>query len=70
MATSGLVNRDRAIRAAELSRTLDLTRAIAQAKIDILAPTTNDKAATVKYHQIPKEFVMSLPSPINFSFSK
>ena len=70
VATSGLVNRDRAIRAAELSRTLDLTRAIAQAKIDILAPTTNDKAATVKYHQIPKEFVMSLPSPINFSFSK
>jgi cell wall-associated protease len=64
--TSGLVNRDRAIRAAELSRTLDLSHAIAQSKDDILAKTQNDKSMGVKYYQIPKEFVMPLPSPIAF----
>ncbi|MDO9181927.1 MAG: S8 family serine peptidase [Bacteriovorax sp.] len=64
--TSGLVNRDRAIRAAELSRTLDLNLAIAGAKNDVLAKTGNDKAMGVTYHQVPKELVMSLPSPIIF----
>ncbi len=64
--TSGLVNRDRAIRAAELSRTLDVAHAIAQSKVDILAPTANDKAIGVKYHQIDKSMVMPLPSPLAF----
>lgn len=66
--TSGLVNRDRAIRAAELSRTLDIAHAIAQSKNDILAKTANDKAMGVKYHQVPKEMVLPLPSPIAFKF--
>ena len=64
--TSGLVNRDRAIRAAELSRTLDLARAIAQSKIDVLGKSENDKAAGPHYFQVPKEFIQSLPSPIVF----
>lgn len=64
--TSGLVNRDRAIRAAELSRTLDLARAISQSKNDILAKTENDKAMGQKYFQVPRELILSLPSPIVF----
>ena len=65
--TGGLVNRDRAIRAAELSRTLDLVSAISKSKTDILAKTENDKANGPKYFQIPKQFIQSLPSPIVFS---
>ena len=64
--TNGLVNRDRAIRAAELSKTMDLTKAIAQSKTDIIAKSENDKAIGPRYFQIPKEFVQSLPSPIVF----
>lgn len=64
--TSGLVNRDRAIRAAELSRSLDLIRAIAQSKNDVLAKTANDKAAGRQYFQVPKELILPLPSPIVF----
>lgn len=64
--TSGLVNRDRAIRAAELSRSLDLTRAIAQSKNDVLAKTANDKASGPKYFQVPKELILPLPSPFVF----
>lgn len=64
--TGGLVNRDRAIRAAELTRTLDIARAIAQSKNDILAKTENDKAAGRHYFQVPKELVLPLPSPIAF----
>jgi subtilisin family serine protease len=64
--TGGLVNRDRAIRAAELTRTLDIARAIAQSKNDILAKTANDKAASRHYFQVPKELVLPLPSPIAF----
>lgn len=65
--TSGLVNRDRAIRAAELSRTLDLAQAIAKSKNDILAKSENDKANGPRYFQVPKEFIQSLPSPIVFT---
>jgi cell wall-associated protease len=65
--TSGLVNRDRAIRAAELSRTLDLTLAITQSKNDILAKSENDKVMGPRYFQVPKQFIQSLPSPIVFS---
>ena len=64
--TSGLVNRDRAVRAAELSRTLDLAAAIAQSKNDILAKSGNDLAMEPKLFQVQKEFVQSLPSPIIF----
>ncbi|MBC7538697.1 MAG: S8 family serine peptidase [Bacteriovorax sp.] len=66
--TSGLVNRDRAIRAAELSRTLDLSQAIAGSKRDVLAKSENDKAMEPRYFQVPKEFIQSLPSPIAFKF--
>ncbi|MGZ3787812.1 MAG: S8 family serine peptidase [Bacteriovorax sp.] len=66
--TSGLVNRERAIRAAELSRTLDIASAIAQSKNDVLAKTANEKAMGRRFHQVPKELVMSLPSPIAFKF--
>lgn len=64
--TSGLVNRDRAVRAAELSRNLDLSKAIAQSKNDILEKTQNEKMAGTRYFQVQKELVPSLPSPIIF----
>ncbi len=64
--TSGLVNRQRALRAAELSRSLDLNKAIAQSKIDILDSTPNDKLMSRKYYQVSRELVMPLPSPIVF----
>lgn len=66
--TGGLVNRDRAIRAAELTRTLDVARAIAQSKTDVLAKTQNEKAMNRRYFQVPKELVMPLPSPIAFKY--
>ena len=61
--TSGLVNAKRAVRAAELSRSMDITKAIAQSKVDILATTTNDKSMNVKF-QVPAGWVGSLPSSI------
>ena len=61
--TSGLVNPARAVRAAELSRTMDLTRAIAQSKTDVLPKTANDKAMKT-YFQVPASMVMPLPSMI------
>lgn len=69
VATSGLVNGERAMRAAELSRTLDLSLAIAHAKNDILEKSHNDKLLGPRYYQLPKEFIQSLPSPIVFSSS-
>lgn len=66
--TSGLVNRDRAVRAAELSRTMTLASAISQSKNDILAKTENEKAMGPIYHQVPKELVLPLPSPVTFKF--
>lgn len=64
--TGGLVNRDRAIRAAELSRSLSLAQAIARSKNDILEKTQNDKAMSKHYHQIPKELILPLPNPVIF----
>jgi subtilisin family serine protease len=64
VSTSGLVNSDRAIRAAELSRSIDLTKAITQSKLDILEKTPNDNKMAPKYFQVPRELVMPLPSPI------
>lgn len=61
VSTSGLVNAERAIRAAELSRTLDLTKAIAQSKQDILAKRPS---VMNTYFQVPRSWVLSLPSPI------
>ena len=69
VATSGLVNRDRAIRAATLSKTMDLASAIAQSKKDILAPTANEMLTRPRYHQVPKELVLPLPSPVNFTMN-
>lgn len=61
--TSGLVNKDRALRAAELSRTMDLTKAIAQAKLDVLPKSANEKMMGREYFQVPSELIMPLPSP-------
>ena len=61
--TSGLVNAKRAVRAAELSRTMDLTKAIAQSKIDVQAFTSNDKGME-KLSQVPSSWVQALPSMI------
>jgi subtilisin family serine protease len=62
--TSGLVNAKRAVRAAELSRSMDLTRAIAQSKLDVLAKSANDKDRSAKLFQVPTEWISALPSPI------
>jgi cell wall-associated protease len=61
--TSGLVNKDRALRAAELSRTMDLTKAIAQAGHDVQPKLVGDKAFGQSLHQVPSQFIMPLPSP-------
>jgi subtilisin family serine protease len=61
--TSGLVNAQRAIRAGELSRTMDLAMAIAQSKVDVLPKTQNEKSMKT-YFQVPRAMVMSLPSMI------
>lgn len=61
--TSGLVSAKRAVRAAELSRTMDIAKAIAQSKIDVLAPTFNDKAMAT-YFQVPSNWIQPLPSMI------
>ncbi len=66
--TSGLVNRDRAIRAAILSRSMSVPLAIANSKIDVLAKSSNDLANAPKYYQVPKELIMPLPSPIAFKY--
>lgn len=61
--TSGLVNAERAKRAAELSRTMDLTKAIAQSKLDVLPKTSNEKSMDVKF-QVPRNWIQPLPSTI------
>jgi len=61
--TSGLVNAARAVRAAELSRSMDLAKAIAQSKNDILPKTNNEKSMNT-YYQVPKSMIMPLPSTI------
>lgn len=61
--TSGLVNFERALRAAELSKSMDLTQAIAQSKNDILPKTNNEKSMKT-YFQVPKSMIMPLPSTI------
>ncbi|MBP9680422.1 MAG: S8 family serine peptidase [Bacteriovorax sp.] len=66
--TSGLVNRQRAIRAAELSRSLELSQAINQSKNEILAKNSNDLSREAQLHQVSKEMIMPLPSPMTFSF--
>ncbi len=66
--TSGLVNRERALRAAELSRTIDLNLAIGQSKNEILAKTENVLAAEPRLNQVGKEMVMPLPTPMTFNF--
>ncbi|MBY0416245.1 MAG: S8 family serine peptidase, partial [Bdellovibrionales bacterium] len=61
--TSGLVNAERAKRAAELSRTMDLAKAIAQSKADVLPRTVNEKAMRT-YFQVPRAMVQALPGLI------
>lgn len=63
VSTSGLVNSTRALRAAELSRTMELSQAIAKSKVDVIPKTNNEKAMT-RYYQVPMEMIMPLPSMI------
>jgi subtilisin family serine protease len=62
--TSGLVNAERAVRAAELSRSMDLRAAIAQSKVDVLPKSNNEKAMGRQYYQVEKSLIMPLPSTI------
>jgi subtilisin family serine protease len=64
--TSGLVNRERALRAASLSVGMSLDLAIAQSKKEVLAKTENEALAGRRYHQVPKQFILPLPSTIYF----
>lgn len=64
--TSGLVNRERALRAASLSVGMSLDLAIAQSKKEVLAKTENESLAERRYHQVPKQFILPLPSTIYF----
>lgn len=64
--TSGLVNRDRAMRAAELSKSFDVKTSIAQSKIDVIGKTAAESLAERKFHQVPRQLVMPLPSPFVF----
>jgi subtilisin family serine protease len=66
--TSGLVNRDRAVRAAELSRTMDLNQSISISKTDILAKTENEVLSSEVRYQIPTDLILPLPNPIKLSF--
>lgn len=64
--TSGLVNRERAIRAAELSRSMTLVEAINQSKNDILAKTENEIEAQTQFVQSDLDLVLPMPNPIQF----
>jgi len=64
VSTSGMVNGDRAKRAAELSRTMTIDQAIAQSKIDVLPKTLNEKAMKV-YSQVPRNLIRPMPSLIS-----
>ncbi len=61
--TSGLVNAKRAIKAAELSKTMDLTKAILLSRIQVLAKTDNEVSMN-EYYQVPKWMIRPLPSMI------
>lgn len=63
VSTSGMVNSERAKRAAELSRTMSVDMAINQSKNDVLSKTFNEKSGT-RLNQIPKSWVSPLPSMI------
>lgn len=63
VSTSGMVNSERAKRAAELSRTMSLDMAINQSKTDVLSQTLNDKSDK-KLFQIPKSWIRPMPSMI------
>jgi subtilisin family serine protease len=63
VSTSGLVNADRAIRAGLLSKTMDITAAIAQSKVDVLPKTPNEKEMDIKF-QVPRNWIQPLPSSI------
>jgi subtilisin family serine protease len=62
--TSGLVNKARAMRAAELSKTMNLTAAISQSKIDILAKTENEVLADRPLVQSDLPLVLPMLNPI------
>lgn len=61
--TGGLVNAQRAIRAAELSTTMDLDSAIKKSKTEVLATTRNERMS-FKFYQVPTNLIRPLPSLI------
>ena len=63
VSTGGLVNADRAIRAALLSRTLSLSDAIARSKLDVVGGVSSKELGQI-YHQVPTSMIMPMPSPI------
>ncbi len=62
--TSGLVNMDRALRAAELSKSMEISAAISKSKVEVLAKTQNDLLSLTPVYQIPRELVTPMPNPI------
>jgi cell wall-associated protease len=67
VSTSGVVNRERAVRAALLSTTLPLKEALKRSYTDVQALTENELENETKYFQVPRELVLPLPNPISIS---
>jgi len=65
--TSGLVNLERALRAAELSQSMEISMAISKAKSDVPAKSENDLLSLREVNQIPLELVTPMPNPILIS---
>lgn len=62
--SSGIVNRDRAVRAAELSRTMSLKDAIANARKDILDQATPTMGVLKNFRKLDKTLMKSLMLPM------
>lgn len=63
--TSGLVNLDRALRAATLSNSMSLVDAINKSKTEVLSKTENELQSDIHYNQVPMELITPMPNPIN-----
>ena len=61
--TSGLVNGKRALKAAELSKTMDINKAIALSRLQVLSKTENELSMN-EYYQVPNWMIRPLPSMI------
>lgn len=63
VATSGMVNAERALRAAELSKAMPLGKAIFQANRDVLPEAKKER----RYYQVPREWIIPMPSLVQVS---